>query len=217
MGKRKIYREGERFGKLIAIKYIPDKKYLCKCDCGNEKIIRTCSLIQGYTQSCGCIYSIERESYDEDMKKKLLSSIEISDNGCWIWIKSKHKQGYGNFPYKSKVYLAHRISWTLFKGQIPNGLLVCHNCPKGDNPSCCNPDHLFLGNDKINSLDALSKGRLKSFNGEKHYFTKLQNKDIFEIRRLASLGILQQEIAEKFNISKSNVSKIVLKKTWKHV
>src|SRR6185369_2288961 len=100
---RKVFREGQKFGKLTAIKYLKTKKYLCICECGNEKIFSTCNLIHGKALSCGCKDSINRSYYNEDMKNKLMNSIKINENGCWEWQKSKHRQGYGNFCYKYKV------------------------------------------------------------------------------------------------------------------
>ena len=77
---------------------------------------------------------------------------------CWIWLAGKSSAGYGSFRTDAwKHVYAHRLSWELMRGPIPDGLLVLHHC---DNPSCVNPDHLFLGTNRDNVLDALKKGRL---------------------------------------------------------
>jgi hypothetical protein len=77
-------------------------------------------------------------------------------DGCWIWQGSPYRQtGYGRFGNK----LAHRLSYEKHKGDIPDGMIVCHRC---DTPLCINPDHLFLGTMRDNSLDMSSKGRARN-------------------------------------------------------
>jgi len=77
---------------------------------------------------------------------------------CWEWLGHKHSQGYGLYRFHSRQDTgAHRISWFLANGPIPDGLFVCHHC---DNPPCVNPSHLFLGTARDNAIDASRKGRL---------------------------------------------------------
>lgn len=76
---------------------------------------------------------------------------------CWTWIGGKRDRGYGAFRYLDSQS-AHRVSWILKFGQIPKSKLVCHHC---DNPSCVNPDHLFVGTSLDNNQDMVKKGRGK--------------------------------------------------------
>jgi hypothetical protein len=75
---------------------------------------------------------------------------------CWLWQASKNPEGYGHFQFEGRVIGAHRASYLLFRGEVPEGLLICHTC---DNPACVNPDHLFLGDHQANADDKMRKGR----------------------------------------------------------
>ncbi len=76
---------------------------------------------------------------------------------CWEWTGARQGRGYGKVGVgKAKSALAHRVSYELSNGPIPDGMIVCHRC---DNPPCVRPDHLFLGDDLANALDRESKGR----------------------------------------------------------
>ena len=75
---------------------------------------------------------------------------------CW-WYDGFRRKGYGMMRVDGKLDSTHRISWRLWKGDIPDGMKVCHHC---DQPPCFNPDHLFLGTQKDNVSDAVHKGRM---------------------------------------------------------
>lgn len=92
---------------------------------------------------------------DEEMRKKFLSNLRKEPSGCMTWSKSRNRNGYGTLVFLGET-LAHRVSYLLFKGNIPSGLFVCHHC---DNPPCCNPVHLFLGDRSDNAKDCVRKDR----------------------------------------------------------
>ena len=81
-------------------------------------------------------------------------------HGCWLWTAYRDSKGYGfAVPGRGQKQLAHRVSWVLHFGQIPDGLLVLHKC---DNPPCVRPDHLFLGTHADNAADMVAKDRQAS-------------------------------------------------------
>lgn len=83
-----------------------------------------------------------------------------SPNGCWLWTAAKHGGGYGLFRVYGQARMAHRVSYLLFRGQIPEKYDVCHDCPSGDNPVCVNPAHLWAGTKQEHALDTRAKGQL---------------------------------------------------------
>lgn len=92
------------------------------------------------------------------MEERFWSKVDLKGpDDCWEWQASKLPDGYGSFGVRSRVVdKAHRVSWVLKNGPIPDGMSVCHRC---DNPPCVNPDHLFLGTQQDNMKDMVSKGR----------------------------------------------------------
>lgn len=139
-------------------------------------------------------------------------------SGCWLWMAGTNKKGYGRIQLQNskRKILAHRLSWELEYGPIPEGLKVLHKC---DNPSCVNPKHLFLGTDKDNAIDRDSKGRGNWDNadhGENHHCAKLTYKKVSEIKQLLSQNERGKDIAMQFGVSKNTISKIKLGLTWKN-
>lgn len=134
---------------------------------------------------------------------------------CWLWIGHTNHFGYGMIKHNYRHLRAHRVSWELHFGKIPDGLLVCHHC---DNPPCVNPEHLFLGTDKDNMGDARKKNRVFMAHGTKSGCAKLTEKQVIEIRHLYdSKQLNQTQLANRFGVNHRTINYIVLRYTWKHI
>lgn len=142
-------------------------------------------------------------------------------DGCWEWIGSKDKRGYGSFGLNGKTTSAHRVSWLIHFGEIPNRMFVCHHC---DNPSCVNPSHLFLGTQKDNIQDMIKKKRYhkqtcwKNAIGEKHPSSKLTNEQVRIIRNLYTQGNLSTySLGTLYKVDAMTIWYIIRNKTYKDV
>lgn len=139
--------------------------------------------------------------------------------GCWLWAGSVGENGYGRAhsgeygTARSTAMGAHRLSWLMHKGPIPDGLQVCHRC---DVKACVNPDHLFVGTPLDNIRDCVAKGRARRgrLSGERHGRAKLTEKDVIAIRASNEpSGVL----AKRFGVTWSTVDAARTGKHWKHV
>lgn len=140
----------------------------------------------------------------------------VKSDGCWLWQASKNNKGYGQILVektpKHIVKLAHRVSWEIHNGPIPDGLGVLHAC---DTPLCVNPQHLFLGTQKQNMVDCAEKGRSNA--GSKSPMAKLDEETVLRLRADAVNDSDFCALAEKYGISRQMVKNIVLRRNWTRI
>ena len=150
-------------------------------------------------------------------------------DGCWIWNANRYLNGYGMFGVGGKPVSAHRVSWMIHFGEIPDdgsyhGICVCHKC---DNRLCVNPAHLFLGTAADNVKDRDLKGRHICATkgrpelcrrGADHPNAKLTDCDVEEITRLykpgSRKGFSSVSLGRRFGVDSSTVLRIVNGQTY---
>lgn len=134
-----------------------------------------------------------------------------SAENCWLWTAATNGVGYGKFYVDGGLVYAHRFSYELHRGQIPDGMYVCHSC---DVPGCVNPKHLWLGTNADNLADMAAKGR--SMHGAKSPHAKLTTDQVREIRRLYATGrYSKRELGDRFEVRVSNIGLILRRETWR--
>jgi hypothetical protein len=130
------------------------------------------------------------------------------EEGCWLWDGWKQSSGYGGFQIGEKKYGAHRVSYEMANGSIPEGMLVCHHC---DTPRCVRPEHLFLGTPLDNMRDKIRKGRSRSG------VAKLSADDVRVIRRQLDAGWQQKALAKEYGVWPNAIRQIKTGQTYQHV
>ena len=156
---------------------------------------------------------------EEPLSERFWAKVRKSE-GCWEWVASTMtKSGYGKIFDSGKLEGAHRVSWKLEHGEIPDGLCVLHHC---DNRKCVRPSHLFLGTHKDNTDDMWSKNRGsrsgagdKKAVGARHGMAKLSEAEAREVKALRLSGSPLKAIASKYGISDVTVSDIANGRRWK--
>lgn len=144
---------------------------------------------------------------------------------CWVWQGAKQAAGYGylTLTRTPRTWVkAHRLSWEIHNGPIPDGLSVCHHC---DNPPCVNPDHLFLGTTADNNADRHSKGRSRGGTiGNKRDVRGTANPNVVltevEVRAIDAMlkaDVSYGEIAKVFGVGQTTVWKIKARRSWAHL
>jgi hypothetical protein len=142
--------------------------------------------------------------------ERIKADCKVTKSGCWEWQKTRQRlMGYGKIESLGRNLLTHRAMWSVVFGPIPEGKLVLHNC---DNPPCCNPEHLRIGTHLDNNREAAAKGRYHV--GDDCSFSKLTSKAVRIIRQSDASN---QELAERFGVTRSAVRFVRIGRTWKSV
>jgi len=175
------------------------------------------SLVRIYC-SPACYHSARKATFATRAVEKLIALRRVvPETGCWEWTGVVLRNGYGATSYKGRHHMVHRVSAALYRGfDIDLPMFILHRC---DNPPCFNPDHLFVGTPADNYVDSINKERQVTIGqkGQATWNGRFTPEQIVEIRRRSLDGEMGSKLAEEFGVARNTLSKIVLRKTWKHV
>lgn len=150
---------------------------------------------------------------EQKVLKKILERIEIDINSCWNYKGCKILTGYGHMHFRGIDFYVHRAMYILTYGEIPKGMQVLHRC---DNPSCCNPEHLFLGTVADNMHDRDSKGRNRfSKNDYKNKSNKLTKEQIKEIKKSLLEGNTVANLAKEYGVHYYDIYNIKINRSYR--
>jgi hypothetical protein len=165
---------------------------------------------------------IERHFFPESVERRFWKKVEKKgEDDCWEWKAASNQNGHGSFCFMGRTLSAHHMALCLHLGaMIPDRVkrirvCVLHKC---DNPSCCNPSHLFTGTYSFNSKDSVHKGRWVNNKGQRHGMSKLSDEQVLDMRRKWKTGKYSKYRLAKMNgVSWERASSIVQGESWKHL
>lgn len=146
-----------------------------------------------------------------DLRTRLERNIQSCPaSGCWLFIGKHDKNGYGNLHNRAGGgnHKAHRLSWQLYKGEIPHGMEIAHHC---DVPCCVNPSHLYVATHKQNIADRTARKREPR--GEKCNWSKLTKEKVSIIRNSDKSAA---SLSNELNVSKSQIYRVKNFENWNH-
>ncbi len=138
----------------------------------------------------------------------------IPEHTCWEWVGTKNQKGYGVGWFNGRLMLAHRYSYEIHLGKIPDGLHACHRC---DNPGCCRPSHIFLGTNLDNRRDSQAKGRMRNQNTNKMFCEnghKFTENNTAKTKKGRACRRCRLELSRKW-FAKNRQKSIEYKRAWR--
>lgn len=163
---------------------------------------------------------------DSQAKERFWSKVQKgADDECWEWLGRKNivkgGSGYGYFSQSGRSFRAHRFSYLIHKGELMDGMYICHSC---DNPSCVNPAHLWQGTPGDNARDMHNKGRAapnwkkmkleNKVRGEEHGMSRLTESDV---RSILKDNRAYTKIAVDYDVHSTTIGCVKRREVWKHV
>jgi hypothetical protein len=145
--------------------------------------------------------------------KWLCDRVDYDGEECLIWPFSLTRDGYGNLGYEGKLHYAHRFMCELVNGPPPTpDHETAHSCGRGHD-ACVHPKHVSWKTRTENERDKVAHGTTWGNRTERYKLTEPQ---VIEIRTLYP-GKTVTELAAMFDVTRSNIRKILKRETWPHV
>ncbi len=189
--------------------------HLCECGCGQPTpIAKVSAARRGHVKGQPTRFIQGHTSRRKPPQQRFWAKVDRSGgpNACWLWLGATAGHGYGVLNVNHRMIYAHRFSFELHFGAVPDEQLVRHNC---DNPPCVNPAHLIPGNVADNSADAVARGLQPK--GEQLPHTRLTEALVRTIRERHLRGDSSYRIAKDLGVSWHTVRRVVLGESWAHV
>lgn len=191
--------------------------HLCECGCGQFTLISQNTNRRHGSRKGHPLRFVNGHNRRRPLTERFWSKVDQAGgpDACWPWQGSTHK-GYGQIELNQRPLIASRLSWELTNGPIPDGMYVCHAC---DNPPCCNPAHLFLGEPMVNTVDKVQKGRASGgcLPGEQNPNAKLTAEQVLTIRQRYTAGEKASALAREYGLGLSTMCRIVKGQAWTHL
>ncbi len=206
--------------------------------CNAEFRCKPSQVAKGGGRYCGNTCRLKVLNRRTPIEERFWRRVQKTDT-CWLWTGPKLPKGYGRLGSggdSAPVKLAHRYSWELHFGDIPDDREVCHTC---DNPSCVKPEHLWLGTHAENQQDMSRKGRSGAtrhperlprgdahglrkhpesiLRGARNPRARLTEDQVRMIRQLHAEGIAVDDLATRYEIHRVTVEGIIQRKSWRHI
>lgn len=164
-----------------------------------------------------CVAAKLRRTHEQELADFWFRVKVTSPRKCWNWAAgTRGSKGYGSVQISGRTQRAHRIAAIARYGVFDNHLLSCHHC---DNPKCCNPHHLFIGDGPLNSLDMVAKGRASRRIGINNPGAKLTEEQVREIKRraLSPVSGFRTRTAKEFSVTRRSIYEVLAGRKWKHI
>lgn len=143
--------------------------------------------------------------------------VERLRSRCWVWTANRSRRpdgsrAYGMITIDKRPCYAHRVSYEMANGKIPEGRWILHHC---DNPACVRPDHLYVGDPQDNATDRVVRGG--QVRGERHAAAKLTEAQVMEIIARSKAGETYTELASEYGVTRAAIWQIATGRTWTHL